>query len=185
MIETKNIIISNHTFERMQERFPSYSKNKKEATNHIRYLLKNSEYIGVVPDNEGSDGHMFAYDNKIAIYTDMSGGIVTTIYEIDRDNRQHISFRTKVKEIYKKEFRKMHRLEQTKRKKVELVRLKNEAEIAVLKYKRYMTRSNNVKKDCNEKIAALQSEITNIKNEVKMIQSEKRHVAIAIATNNF
>ncbi|PZT52208.1 hypothetical protein [Paenibacillus silvae] len=184
-IKTGNIEISQHSFIRVQERYPNFGKNKRAATEYIRSLLKTAEYIGIVPDNEGVDGHMFSYAKKIAIYLNMEGNLVTTLYDIERDNREHISFRDKVVDFYKKELRKIHRSEMAKRKKAEELSIKYEAEIAVLKYKKYKTRSENVRIECDNLIESLENELATINKDIKDTQSEKRHIAIAIATNNF
>ncbi|RPK31739.1 hypothetical protein EDO6_02366 [Paenibacillus xylanexedens] len=72
-----------------------------------------------------------------------------------------------------------------KRKKAEELSIKYEAEIAVLKYKKYKTRSENVRIECDNLIASLENELAAINKDIKETQSEKRHIAIAIATNNF
>lgn len=181
----KNLELSVHAFERMQERFPNYSKNKKAATDYIRSLMKQTSYIGLVPDKHGSDSHMYVYNKSIAIHIAQDSGLVTTVYNIDRDNREYIGFRDKVSDLYKKEFRKIHRLELTKRKKNVFSKAKNEAEIAALKYKSLITRSQNVKNDCERRIAELKNEILLEESEVKGLQDLKRNVAYAIATENF
>ncbi|MET3209639.1 UNVERIFIED_CONTAM: hypothetical protein ABIC26_002586 [Paenibacillus sp. PvR008] len=185
MIETKNIELSTHAFERIQERFPAVSKNKRTATDYIRGLLKSSEYIGILPDKCGRDAHMYVYNNSIAIHTNIDTHLVATVYEIERDNREHIPFRDKIKDIYKKEFRKLHRFEFSRRKKLELAKAKNEAEVAALKYKKVRTRSENVRKECDDKIANLEYEILLMTNEIKDAQIAKKNIAYAIATNNF
>lgn len=185
MIEIKNIELTTHAFERVQERFEDYGKNKKMATDYVKKLLRSSEYIGLISDRDGVDADFYVYNNEIAILIRPNTTLVATIYSIDRDNRQSIGFRDKVVDLYKKELRKTHRLEMARRRKVEFIEAKNEAEIAILKFKRLTTRSENVKKECNNKIAKLQNEIWNYKKEIKDIQTQKRNIAFAIATNNF
>ncbi|MEJ3719290.1 hypothetical protein WGM54_14820 [Paenibacillus polymyxa] len=185
MIDTKNIELTAHAFERVQERFEDYGKNKKMATDYVKKLLKSSEYIGLISDKDGVDADFYVYNNEIAILIRPNTTMVATIYSIDRDNRQSIGFRNKVVELYKKELRKIHRLEIARRRKTEVLEAKNEAEIAALKYKRLRTRSENVKKECNNIIANLHNEIWNMKKEIKDIQAQKRNIAFAIATNNF
>lgn len=184
-LKVSNVEISQHAFVRVQERYPNFSKNKRNATEYIRSLLKTAEYIGVVPDNEGVDSHMFSYANKTAIFLNIEGNLVTTMFEIERDNRRFISFRDKVADFYKKEFRKIHRSEMAKRKKVEELTIRYQAEIAVLKYKKFKTRSDNVRIECDNLIANLENELADAYKEIKDTQSEKRHIAIAIATSNF
>ncbi|WP_145413473.1 hypothetical protein [Paenibacillus xylanexedens] len=181
----KNIELSTHAFERMQERFPEYSKNKKMATDYIRSLMKQTKYVGLVPDKCGVDSHMYVFNKNIAIHLALDSNIITTIYIIERDNREHIGFRDKVEDLYKKEFKKIHKLELSKRKKNVFSKAKNEAEIAALKYKSLITRSHNVKIQCEKRILELENEISVEENEVKNLQIQKRHIAYAIATNNF
>ncbi|QNR65364.1 hypothetical protein IAQ67_15830 [Paenibacillus peoriae] len=160
-------------------------KIKKMATDYVKKLLRSSEYIGLISDRDGVDADFYVYNNEIAILIRPNTTLVATIYSIDRDNRQSIGFRDKVIDLYKKELRKTHRLEFARRRKSEILEAKNEAEIAALKFKRITTRSENVKKECNNKIAKLQNEIWNYKKEIKDLQTQKRNIAFAIATNNF
>ncbi|WP_339304262.1 hypothetical protein NST33_17710 [Paenibacillus sp. FSL L8-0435] len=184
----KTIELSTHGFERMQERFPEYSKNKKMATDYVRSLLKSSEYIGVVPDQFGVDSHMYVFNHTVAIHIGLDPVKITTVYPIERDiEKEHkkITFRDRVEELYKKEFRKIHRTELAKRKKIQYSKAKNEAEIAALKYKQLITRSENVKEMCVKRIKELQNEILHEENIIKDVQVLKRSVAYAIATGNY
>lgn len=101
----KTIELSTHGFERMQERFPEYSKNKKMATDYVRSLLKSSEYIGIVPDQFGVDSHMYVFNHTVAIHIGLDPVKITTVYPIERDiEKEHkkITFRDRVEELYKK-----------------------------------------------------------------------------------
>ncbi|MFE6075589.1 hypothetical protein ACFVQB_14050 [Paenibacillus sp. NPDC057886] len=184
----RNIELSTHAFERVQERFPDYGKNKKMATDYIRSILKNSEYIGVVPDQDGKDSHMYVFNHSIAVHISYEMEAITTIYRIEVDTvkrNKQIGFRSKVEELYKKEFRKIHRTESSKRKQMKYSKAKNEAEIAALRYKQLVTRSENVREACAKRIVELQNEILIKENEIKDMQVLKRSVAYAIATASY
>lgn len=184
-IEFDKLDITQHAYDRIGERFPNAAKNKISALNFTRNMLKSSEYIGIVADKEGADSHMYSYNHDIAIHISIDCEAIKTIYKIDRDNRTFLSFRNSIEDIYKKEFRKIHRAELAKRRKLEYIKVKNEAEIASLKFRRHKTRSENVKKECDDLIAKLQREISEIQSEIKHAQTAKRNIAFALATNNF
>ncbi|MNH66485.1 hypothetical protein D3C73_185160 [compost metagenome] len=185
-LNTGSIALSSHAWDRIQERFPTYGKNKKMAADYVRSLLKSSEYIGIVPSNEGFDSHMYVFNHEIAIHiSSMDESTVTTIYKVERDSRKHIDFRCKIEDIYKREFRKTHRLELAKRRRIEFVKAKNEAEIANLKYRKLKTRSQNVRNECDTRIVELQQEIEMMDEDIKSIQAAKRNIAYALASNNF
>lgn len=183
-INTGKIELSGHAFERLQERFPTVCKNKISATNHIRSLLKTSQYIGVVPDKDGCDSHMFVYNDDISIFLDIELTTVKTLFTIDR-KAPVLALRSSIEGIYKKEFRKIHRLEMAKRRKFNDIVFSNELEIAPLRLRKHKTRSERVKIECDKRIQELKNEIWTKDNEIKNIQMTKRDIAYAIATKTF
>lgn len=104
--------------------------------------------------------------------------------EINKKEKNKLSFRNNIINIYKKELRKTHREQLATKRKLEYITVKNEMEIANLKYRKYKTRSENVKKECDLKIKSLQQEILNFENKVKELQAVKRQIAFAVASDN-
>lgn len=186
ILETGKLELSDHGYKRMLERLPEQSKNKISALNHARSLLKNSKYIGIVPDKDGKASHMYVFNKEIVIHVSLDLKTVATIYEDLRESEvQFLPFRKSVENIYKKELRKIHRSEMATIRKLNYLVSKNEVEIAQLKFRKFKTRSHTVKTECDKMIVKLSQEIWELDSKVKHIQMDKRRVAYAIASESY
>lgn len=177
-LEMKKVRISPHAFERVAERFNI--KEKEQAVTFVKSRLANSRYIGVVADKEGDMSHMYTYE-RVAIYINLELSAVKSVVELDTHGHYN-GLKDKIVKMYEKEFRKFDRVERSRLKLLEYIKVKSEADIAILKYKKYKTRSIHIKEDCDIMIINLNNEIVKLENEIKHIQLNKREIARAIAT---
>jgi hypothetical protein len=179
--------LSDHAFTQMQKRFPDKAKNRQAAETYVLHLLKNSEYIGIVcSEFEEEDVHMYSYKSTIVILVNLSYTKVVTLYDVEeKDITDYIPFRPKIEKIYKTEFRKLHRTERSLLRKIESTSIKNDMEIGILRYKKFKTRSQNVKKECDSRIKKLEEEKKSLDSELKKTKRIKMKVAFALATKRY
>ncbi len=67
-------------------------------------------------------------------------------------------------------------------KKLEYIKLKSDMEVSTLKYKKYKSRSKEVKIECDKQIVNYLTIVRTLENDIKKIQMNKREIANAIAT---
>ncbi|ALS22105.1 hypothetical protein [Paenibacillus naphthalenovorans] len=177
-LNVKNIRLTTHAHERIEERFKI--KDKTSALNHVKSLLGRAKYIGEIVGEDGNRSHMYTAD-KIAIHINLDLTAILTVYPID-SHGQYFGLKEKVKNLYEKEFRKVDRIERSMLRRMEHLKLKTEAEISALKYRKYKTRSKNVKEECEKMIANLNNQVNDLDLKIKNIQNNKREIARAYAT---
>lgn len=183
-LETKNIELSDHAYERLRERFPNEAKNKQSATNFTRSVLKNSKYIGILPDQFGVDAHLYVYKSEIAFHIALDVPVLKTVYTIDKQ-KPIPPFHDKIVKMYNTEFRKLQRKELAIKRKLKYIVAECEAQIASLKLRKLKTRSDNVKSECESEIVKLNNQIWAINQSLKEVQIKKREIAFVIATENY
>lgn len=177
-IIVKKMRMSDHAIERALERFEC--KDKNEAIHYVKTRLGRAKYIGETTCDQGFRSHMYAIEG-VAIYVSLDLDIIKSIVNLDSWGH-YDELRPTIEKMYFKEFRKADRYEQTKINKLQFLRLKNEAEIAHLKFRIFKTRSKNVRSECETMIVKLQNEIKECEIEIKQIETKKRQIARAIAT---
>lgn len=177
-LEMKKVRLSTHAFERVAERFNI--KEKEQAVTFVKSRLANSKYIGVVADKEGEMSHMYTYE-KVAIYVNLELSAVKSVVELDTHGHYN-GLKDKIVKMYEKEFRKCDRVERSRLKLLEYIKVKSEADIAMLKYRKYKTRSIHIKTECDNTIISLSDNLVKLQDEIKQIQLNKREIARAIAT---
>jgi hypothetical protein len=179
-VKIKELQITEHAALRAMERF-EHVKNSKEALNYCKQIMNNAKYIGLTTAKEGDgDNHYFTKD-KIAIFISTDLKTIKSIVPVDTHGH-YPPLKTKIENLYKKELRKTERNEQATKRKLEHEKYRVEAEIGVLKYRAYRTRSKTVKELCKSEIVKLQKQIDILENDLKSHQMNKRELARAMAT---
>lgn len=177
-INVKKLRVSDHAVQRIIERFNC--KNEQEAINYVKSRFNNARYIGVTTCEQGHRSYMYCI-GSIGIFVSMDLLHIKTVVNLE-SHGHYDGLKEKIEQMYLKEFRKADRSERSKNKRLEYIRLKNDAEIATLKYRAYKTRSHNVKNECESLIVKLQNEIRQCEYDIKNAESNKRKIARAIAT---
>ncbi|WEG18679.1 hypothetical protein PQ478_09380 [Alkalihalophilus pseudofirmus] len=174
-LNVKSIGLSRHAIERARQRVDSWKNaNDSIIIGNIRALLKRAEFIGEsVCEEKGNISLLYAVD-RIGIYLSTDKKEVITV--IKKETVTYKPLRDKMLELHKKEFRKLHRKECARRKRLEGLLLDCEVEIAELKRRKFKTRSQAVRNACDCRISAIQLSIQEYEDEIKAIQDEKRRV---------
>lgn len=173
-LDQKNIKITHHALLRTKERIRWKCKKEFEWISNIRSSLAHAKYVGVVPDDEGRDSHLYAC-GKVGYYVSMDKKSLVTV--IPEDKTIESPVQTKILELYRKELRKLTRKESARLKKLYELEIRNKMEVATLEYKIFRSRSENAKKVYREQIEQLNIEFTEMQNEIDDIRKEKKKLS--------
>lgn len=176
-LSVNKITLSEHALKRVNERLGI--KDTKTAVKTIRNTLKQAKRIGVVQDKKGEESVLYAYDG-LAIYLTLDLTKVKTVIQRTELNYQPI--REKVVELHKKELRKVERIEQMKKKRLRLEKLRINIELARLEYRKETTRSKNVKAQCDKEIKEYKSYIKSLESELDKISTQKKMIAHSLVS---
>jgi hypothetical protein len=171
-VDVLNIKFTNHALQRAKERF---NKSPKEAIPYFRSVLKEAKYIGIIEDSESNkSGQLFA-NKRIAIHLSMDCNAVLTVYKADTVTYEPL--KDKVLELHKKKFNHCTITERAKQKRLDMLKLETEVEIAECKLRLHKTKSNAVKLACEARIKAIKQSLLEYQHEIEELQSEKRRIA--------
>jgi gamma-glutamylcyclotransferase (GGCT)/AIG2-like uncharacterized protein YtfP len=171
-----SIKMSTHANSRANQRF---NLSKTEALECFRDTLKKARYLGVVSDKYGSEGKLYTI-NKIAIITTLDLAEIKTVYRREDVTIKYEPIRKKMCEFHDKELRKLNRRESSMVKKLELLKLETQVEIAQLNLRLHKTRSQAVKNVCKARANAINERIHEIESEINQIRKDRNTITKSI-----
>lgn len=178
----KDISLSEHAYMRTKERLNLSNTSKEHALNAVKSLLSRATYIGEQKCERGEKSYMYTCDG-FAIYLGLDMKTVKSIVKITVKGH-YTKLEPKIKELYDKELRKKGREERAKNRKMEHLKIKSELEIAQLRYRKFRTRSHNVKIDCENKIRSIEENIKSQEEELSEVQKDIRKLTQVLAVLN-
>jgi len=178
-INMKRLRLTDHAKLRLKEKFNM--SDEVVALNFIKSNLGGAKYIGITTCELGEQSYMFTA-NKLAIYIALDLIAVKTIVKLNDTGSHYSGLINKINLLYKKEFGKIERLENSIIKKFNYIKVKSEMEIACLRYKKFKTRSKELKLECDRNIVDQLKLVSDYEAELKKVQTDKREIARAMST---
>lgn len=169
--------ITDHAYKRASERFNF--KEEKVAKAQIKGLLKKSKLIGMQLSENGTPSVLFAY-KRHGFYLSRDLKTVLTVNRFESVTYEPL--KNKIAELHAKEIRKLERKESCKSKRLKLIELECQVELAELKLRYHKSRSESVKLSCQCRIKAINERLQELKEEINELQSAKRQVTRSMAS---
>jgi vacuolar-type H+-ATPase subunit I/STV1 len=172
-----DISLSDHAWERVQERLGRNYNNRHHATTHLRSQLKNAKFIGETVDEEGNPSYLYAI-GRIGIYLSLDCKVIKTV--IRHEHVTYEKIKNKIAQLHERELYNLRRKERAiiRRNKTEKLKLK--VELAQLDLREYKTRSKNVKQQCRQRREEIEKYIKELDKELKQIQDTIRQVSYSM-----
>lgn len=169
----KHIEMTEHAYKRASQRLNLSDRN--QALNYIKGWFKNSQYISDIYDDD-SESYGCLYGHRgIAIVTSPDLKKVLTVYK--KEFVTYEPLKKQVYELHRKKLNNYVRQENAKLKKLELLELECEVEVASLRLRSKKTRSQVVRNVCEARVNAIKQSLEEYKQELKQLQSERVKVA--------
>jgi hypothetical protein len=170
----EQVQMTDHAYQRAVERFNMAEDNKKHILNYFKSILKDARLIGEVICEKGNKSILYA-NRRIAIYLSPDLKKIYTVNKFESVTYEPI--KNIVSEILAKEIRKLTRVENARVKKLELIKVESEVDIAELRCRAFKTKSPSVKVACKARIKAIEEYIDELENEIQLMQITKRSMA--------
>lgn len=171
-LDVKKITMTEHAYQRAKERFNM--PDRSHALNHFRVTLKLAKKVGQTIVDDGTETILYAH-GRTAVYLSLDLKTIITVNKFEYVSYQPI--KDKVEALHRKEFKKLERIEKSKIRKLNDIKLKYAIEIAQLNYRQKRTRSNQVREYCESRKKEINIMFAEFEKEISEIQSNKRQIA--------